>query len=451
MSTWYVVPSGSNGDGSQGSPWTQSQLASNWASVLPGDLVVLIGAFSGQLSIGSSGEATNRLVIDARGATRDASGASYGFALASGSFARSYVDLLGGSVSGATLDNYTAFTGASVGLRLVGAASHAAGSDDFDFKQSTNLHLLDLLATAAANHGISLFECPNALIQRPQILACGTAGGNVDGLAINDGSGGTIVEDYEILGQLGGGSAVDCQNDTNTDPPIRLYRGRAIENAGEGAKIAGGDGGAAMYMGLEVVGAASGGGFYSYNINAGNFVAQATIVKTTVPSVRIGFTSNPGFVTLRNSILISPDATRTVRVINEEADDIDSDYNCMLDGAARFEWKGSNSDLAGWRTNSGGDAHSIPVASTAAVKFRDYTNNDLRLDTDSPCIGTGINWWDALDEPCPQGIDQLRFYDPPSKGSYELRPGKSGYARALGALPLRVLPIGVDGIRARDW
>lgn len=97
-------------------------------------------------------------------------------------------------------------------------------------------------------------------------------------------------------------------------------------------------------------------------------------------------------------------------------------------------------DLAGWNTlsNVSGEIFEGPVGPT-------------RPDPDSPCVGAYEAWWTALDEPAPLGQDGLRFCDPPSMGAYEIRPGKSGYARRLGAMPLRTLPFGADSIKARSW
>lgn len=75
--------------------------------------------------------------------------------------------------------------------------------------------------------------------------------------------------------------------------------------------------------------------------------------------------------------------------------------------------------------------------------------DDDEIDADSPALGAGGNWWDALGVPPPQGRDGLRFMVPPAIGARELRPGKSGYPRKFGALPPRVLPAGVDICKAR--
>lgn len=126
------------------------------------------------------------------------------------------------------------------------------------------------------------------------------------------------------------------------------------------------------------------------------------------------------------------------------------DYNAHgpRDGLSSADLARESSDtayttLAAYYAATGRGEHSIQ----ADLKLRD----DHRLESDSPCLAAGINWWDALDEPPPTGQDGLRFCDPPSMGAYEVRPGKSGYARRLGAMPLRTLPLGADSIKARSW
>ena len=48
-------------------------------------------------------------------------------------------------------------------------------------------------------------------------------------------------------------------------------------------------------------------------------------------------------------------------------------------------------------------------------------------------------------------IDVAAFIGPRVSWELPLYPGKSGYARRLGAMPLRTLPFGADGFKARSW
>lgn len=267
--------------------------------------------------------------------------------------------------------------------------------------------------------------------------------GDVGGINVADGDGYEVsdnwIEDTACKSDDFDGGGILCAGSD-----FRVLRNRLKDCRGrdDGASNNGFDlrfgntefNGAAFFVGNLGTGGVSGMHF-NMGTEAGESIglaAQNTHVLATPAYAGLVYmaTHDSGTGRNRNSIYVGVNSGDTAKIVEVgSTGGSDEDYNCFYNFASTGASLGANSI-------------------TVDPGFVSAT--DCRLDTDSSCVGTGINWWDAIDEECPQGEDGLRFYDPPSMGAYELRPDKSGYARSAGALSMRILLIGVDIVKARS-
>lgn len=148
--------------------------------------------------------------------------------------------------------------------------------------------------------------------------------------------------------------------------------------------------------------------------------------------------SATGDAILRNNIFYTDTNTHCVSRTSGNNGPSSETYN-SFDGFSAAEplWDGA--------ANVAEDVTSI----VGDQKFIDRANGDLRLDGDSPCIGTGNKWWsDYLN-----GYDGLRFATYSSggvdMGAFPWRPGKNGVAAKSAATEAHTIDAGVDIPKAK--
>jgi hypothetical protein len=313
-------------------------------------------------------------------------------------------------------------------LTLINVHVNGAAQDGFQFGHPdggtcTNLIARGIRATNTGNTGLTLRNAPGALLSGVSVAGCGLTGSNTDGISIDDGSEGTILEDFEVSDHSSGQS-VDIQ-DSIGSAAIIVRRGYIHSPGG------------ATIDGLAMTGSApchaesirvDG---HRYNVlaksTALHTINQLTSLNATEYGVRVG-SATDGTLAVTNAIIDNS----TVSAIRVQADisttsTYTGDNNCF--GASEdFHFGGvGNKTLAQWLTEqTGQDVSSI------------QTDPDLNAEGvpafDSPAVGAGTRWWAAGVAP-PLDVDGKRLASPPSIGAYE-RLGMSpryiegGYERA---------------------
>jgi len=115
---------------------------------------------------------------------------------------------------------------------------------------------------------------------------------------------------------------------------------------------------------------------------------------------------------------------------------------------AKWRWPDGTIEttLSGWQTTSGMETDSLNVDPL----FLNPTNDDYRLDGDSPCIGAGTEWWDSpADQPHDFEGRRYRVTSGVDMGAYSVRPDLA-YGRKATAFDAGVLQAGADIAKARE-
>lgn len=293
------------------------------------------------------------------------------------------------------------------------------------------------ITTTTTKGGIQVTGISNGLIARNRLV---DILGDVGGINVAEGDDYEVsdnwIEDVACKSDDADGGGILCAGSN-----FRILRNRTINCRGRNTgDVTGFDlrygqtefNGAAFFVGNYGTGSVSGMQFnMSTEMGANVAVAAQNTHVLAAPAyggLVYAAANDSGTAKTRNCIFVGVNGADTAHLLVTGAlGAYDENYNCFYNFSATGETLGANSV-------------------TVDPGFLSAT--DHRLDTDSPCVGAGINWWGEMSEPCPQGFDGLRFCDPPSMGAFEIR-AESGYARKAGALPARVLPAGVDIAKAR--
>jgi len=463
MTTWYCRPvSGEYGaeDGTSYEAAFDGFADINWAGVAAGDIIDLTGTFLEQLTIGASGTADAPILIqggiidgeDTRGnAIRAVSG-------------RDNITFLGvEAVNSDPLSTGGNFNISGSAHRLIrcktsgGRLGVGITGTDFLIDElivTDNTILLDVINVAAdgisgviRNSDLWSIDANNADvidISGTDLVLLHILGnrirkgtGDKSAITMKAGSGTILIEDNIIDRGNSNGYGIRAET-ASFIGTVKIHR-NYFSNFGatSGDLIQQDLGTVGNPSTFEIVSSILTGGRYAVICNTNNITNVYQTVFEGVGTRGIYDAASTSAMTLRCINSIFKDCTRNIHIAGTAVVD-DIDYNCYANG----DWfdGATKASFAAWQAN-GHDTNGI----NTDPKF--ISDTDYRLEGDSPCIAVGTKWWSGTP---PTGKDQLRFFDKPSMGGYEVRPGKSGYARKLGALLLNTLSIGHDGVSARD-
>jgi hypothetical protein len=240
---------------------------------------------------------------------------------------------------------------------------HGAGNDGFQLGHSsggacTNLVANGLTASECTNVGLVMWNSPNAVLTDLRIVNCGSTG-NLDGIAIDNGCEGSIIQDVVVSGQKSG-ACIDIQDSTGSDPIIL----RRVHCHSPGNSVVDGVGctGTSPVQSSQILVDGYRYNFYSKSLVA-HTVSNLTSINATEYGVRLGVGTD-GQLDLKNSIIDNS----TISAIRINVDITTGsvytgDYN-IFGITEDFHFGGAgNKTLAQWLTeNTSQDTNSQQVS-----------------------------------------------------------------------------------------
>lgn len=282
--------------------------------------------------------------------------------------------------------------------------------------------MIDVEARDCGNVGIAIANSPNAYLLRPIVHTAGIDGGNLDGIAVDDGSDGTQVWFPKVYNQRAG-QAIDFQDSTGS--ARNLLAGPYIEAATDLTTID-----SISLTGSSpttVVSAIIKGGRDGILVKStvAHRVYNAVVDTPTQYCWRAGISASNGVLDIANSVCIEPGG-KVAWVRDDAGSSITTDYNFSItDSGSPYTYKGTSYSLTDWRTQTSDAANSAvyPVGSRFFVKSDPSNPQDYKPIVGGTLLGSG-EFNGSF-----QGHGNRRFKFPPPVGAWGAASGDAAEAR----------------------
>lgn len=402
-----------------------------WGSINAGDVIDGQGeTFEEQMDIGASGSSGNPIVIqnfvldgtDTLGSVLtfyDSSPAEY----------IAVKDVTLKNATGHGLNFSPTVTDATMaGIRLERVVSMDHGDNCFKLGDPTGgggmpgLVAIDIEARRCGNVGISVSGQSNPYFLRPIVHTAGQDGGNLDGIAIDDGADGAQVWFPKIYNQRAG-QAIDFQDSTGS--ARNLLVGPYIEAATDLTTID-----SISLTGSSpttVVSAIIKGGRDGILVKStvAHRVYNAVVDTPTQYCWRAGISASNGVLDIANSVCIEPGG-KVAWVRDDAGSSITTDYNfAITDSGSPYTYKGTSYSLTDWRTQTSDAANSAvyPVGTRFFVKSDPSNPQDYKPIVGGTLLGAGEFNGSFQDH------GNRRFKFPTPVGAWEAASGDAAEAR----------------------
>lgn len=370
----------------------------NWAGLSAGDVLDGQGqTFAERMDIGASGSSGNPIII--QNFTLDGEDSLATVLTFYDSAAAEHITLRDVTLKRSTGHGLnfspTATSATMAGVRLERVVSEDHAQNCFKLGDPTggggfpSLVAVDITARRCGNVGIALSGQSGAYLLRPYVDTAGINGGNLDGIAVDDGADGTIVMLPQVHNQRGG-QAIDIQDSSGSarNYVIMAYVVQADDlSTIDGISVTGSS--PTTVAGSVVVG---GRDAYIAKSTADHWLYNSIAQEPTQYGVRAGLSTLNGTLKLRGFAAVRPGG-KAVWVRDDAGSSIDTDGNVYVtDLGQPFTYKGTSYNLADWRTQTSGDANSsVEPESTALFQGGDSPSTfaGFKPTASSPLIRAG--------------------------------------------------------------